>query len=206
MTAGGSASPSTSISLIKQVRHNDPLAWQRLCRVYGPLVYRWARVAGLQDSDAADVGQEVFRTVHTRIGSFEWDDRGGSFRGWLKTITRNKVGDLLRKRSRQPLGPGGSTAWIQQQQQPDIFAEPSLDDGDLPDEPGFDSEQFILQRLLSALRDEFEARTWQAFWLTTIEDRSAAEAAEQLQISPAAVRQAKYRVLRRLRDELEPEK
>ena len=57
---------STSSSLLERARAKDPQAWERLCRVYGPVVYHWARNAGLQDQDAADIGQKVCRTVPVR--------------------------------------------------------------------------------------------------------------------------------------------
>jgi RNA polymerase sigma-70 factor (ECF subfamily) len=50
------------------------------------------------------------------------------------------------------------------------------------------------------LEDEFEESTWQAFWLTVIENRTAPEAAACLEMTPNAVRIAKWRVLSRLRD------
>jgi RNA polymerase sigma-70 factor (ECF subfamily) len=52
------------------------------------------------------------------------------------------------------------------------------------------------------IRGEFEEHTWQAFWLSAVEERSAAEIGSQLHMTAAAVRNAKYKVLHRLRDEL----
>ena len=55
------------------------------------------------------------------------------------------------------------------------------------------------------MRAEFEARTWQAFWLVTVEERSAAGAAQALGMSLGAVGQAKYEEMRRLREGLSGE-
>jgi RNA polymerase sigma-70 factor, ECF subfamily len=52
------------------------------------------------------------------------------------------------------------------------------------------------------VRGEFEERTWQAFWLTAIEERSPATLSTELGMSPASIRQAKSRVLRRLKAEV----
>jgi RNA polymerase sigma-70 factor (ECF subfamily) len=103
-------SSSNSASLIQRVREFDADAWQRLCNIYGPLVYRWVRQSGLHDTDAEDVGQEVFRTVSARIGTFRADRETDTFRGWLWTITRNKIGDSLRRRASQPQTSGGNVA------------------------------------------------------------------------------------------------
>lgn len=186
--------PSTSLSMLERVRHNEAEAWRRLCCVYGPLVYRWARVAGLQDSDAADVGQDVFRTVFDKIGEYDGLRSGATFRGWLRTITKNKVGDFLRRRSHRPAAVGGTTAWHFHEQLPDELS----DDGVVP----LNEEQRLLHRTLATLQVEFEPLTWKAFWMSMMEDLAAAEIADKLGLSAGAVRQAKYRVLRRLKDEL----
>ena len=55
---------------------------------------------------------------------------------------------------------------------------------------------------MNLVRHEFEERTWKAFWQVTVEDRSPAEVAAAMGISANAVRQAKSRVLRRLKEEM----
>jgi RNA polymerase sigma-70 factor, ECF subfamily len=60
----------------------------------------------------------------------------------------------------------------------------------------------LFHRALDMIRAEFEPRTWQAFWQTTIDDRAPKDVAADLGMSPGAVRVAKSRVLHRLREEL----
>jgi RNA polymerase sigma-70 factor (ECF subfamily) len=93
-------SGSTSSSLLERAKSRDPDAWRWLAEFYGPLVYNWARAAGLQPSDAADVAQEVFRSVSVKLADFRHDRTHDSFRGWLWTITRNKVRDYHFQRRR----------------------------------------------------------------------------------------------------------
>ena len=76
---------------------------------------------------------------------------------------------------------------------------PETDD----DETNIVSErQMLARRAAELIRNEFEPRTWQAFWLTAVEQHSAGDAAARLGTTAGAVRQAKYVVLRRLREEL----
>jgi len=56
---------------------------------------------------------------------------------------------------------------------------------------------------LDVLRGEFEDRTWQAFWLTAVQGKPAQEVAAELGLAPGTVRQAKYKILKRLREELD---
>jgi RNA polymerase sigma-70 factor (ECF subfamily) len=188
---------STSSSLLGRVRQQDPGAWIQLTDLYGPVVYQWARNGGLQSSDAADVSQEVFRTVCTRVEMFRRDRSGYSFRGWLWGITRNKLREHFRRRAGQPQGAGGTDAHQR-------FAElaDSLPDDSSQFEPA-DVRADLMQRTLQMLRDEFEDSSWQAFFRMVVQNDSATDIARDLGMTAKAVRQAKFRVLRRLRQELE---
>jgi len=187
---------SISSSRLERVKTRDAEAWQRFCRMYGPLVYTWARRAGLQDPDAADVGQEVFRTVADRIADFRRERPDDTFRGWLWTITRNKIRDHFRAGVNRPETVGGTELQQQLAQLPQ--SEPSSSDGS-GDEP---AEVALVHRAMEAVRGEFEDSTWQCFWRMTVDGHTSAEIAAELGMARSAVRQAKYRVLRRLREEL----
>jgi RNA polymerase sigma-70 factor, ECF subfamily len=195
MTDERSSSTSTQRSLLQRAKGHDPAAWERILALYGPLVLRWCRGWGLQDDDAADVFQEVFQAVAAHLAGFHRDRTGDTFRGWLRTITRNKVNDHYRRREREPAGAGGSEAR-------DRLARVA---GKVPpDEPdGADAaETGLLHRALAMIRGEFEPRTWEAFWRTAVDGRAAADVAAELGMTPGAVRVAKSRVLHRLRTDL----
>jgi RNA polymerase sigma-70 factor, ECF subfamily len=187
-------SESTSASLIEQAREADSGAWRRLSMVYGPLVYRWCRRAGLQDADAADVLQEVFRAVHGGLVTFE-AERGGGFRGWLYGITQHKLADHFRHaRPTQPLATGAD----------ELLAEWRVSDraeGERSQE--MDDLVLVLHAVLEAIRPDFDDHNWQAFERTMLHGQAPMDVAADLQLTPAAVRQAKFRVLRRLRRELD---
>src|SRR4249920_2868123 len=103
-------SPLTRGSLLVQIRDGtNHDAWQEFIKLYGPVVYGFARKRGLQDADAADLMQDVMRSVSTAIGRLDYDRNQGTFRGWLFTITRNKVFSFLSARRIRPQGSGDST-------------------------------------------------------------------------------------------------
>ena len=88
--------PETRPSLLLRLRDpGDGEAWQLFVDLYAPLVYGLARKRGLQDADAADLTQEVFRSVADAVRRLEYDPRKGTFRGWLYTVTRNKIYNFL---------------------------------------------------------------------------------------------------------------
>jgi len=185
---------TTSTSLIKRLQEGESDAWERLCAIYGPLVYRWARLAGLQDQDAADIGQEVFRTVAARIAAFEHERRDATFRGWLWAITHHKLGDHFRRRAGHPEAIGGTSAYESLRRLEDRQQRQDSEDPE--------AEASLMHRALEAARESFDDSTWQAFWRVMVEGHAAADVAADLQMTAQAVRQAKYRVLRRLRADL----
>jgi RNA polymerase sigma-70 factor (ECF subfamily) len=200
--ASGEASSGTSHSLLERAKANDGEAWDRLVGLYGPLVYQWCGRWDLQESDRADVMQQVFQSVASHIGRFRKERPGDSFRGWLRTITRNKVVDHIRRQGREPPGEGGTTAcfrWSQLPEAPVVDGTES-DEGKSGDDAPEVRELFF--RALDLIQAEFEPRTWKAFWMAAVDDRPAKDVAEALSMSPGAVRVAKSRVLQRLREEL----
>jgi RNA polymerase sigma-70 factor, ECF subfamily len=196
-TADGELHPSsaTSRSLLQRARSADAAAWDRLVALYGPLVLHWCRRGGLQDQDAADVFQDVFQAVAAHLGGFRKEHDGDTFRGWLRTITLNKVRDHFRRRGREPGGVGGTDAHRRMAQLP--APHPADEDGDVAA-----AERGLFHRALELIRGEFEERTWQAFWRTTVAGQVPKDVAADLGMSPGAVRVAKSRVLHRLREEL----
>ena len=99
-----SAPSSTSVSLLKRVKDQNPEAWRRLVRLYGPVVFLWCRQAGLTVHDAADVIQDVWMAVARSIADFRRDRPNDSFRGWLRRITQYKIIDRWRKREPSAMG------------------------------------------------------------------------------------------------------
>jgi RNA polymerase sigma-70 factor, ECF subfamily len=189
----GSQDP-TSRSLLLRVKANDQEAWQRLIGLYSPLVSHWCRQWGAAADDLPDLVQEVFASVANGLETYRGPGPAASFRGWLRTIARNTVCDHLRRGP--DLGQGGSEALIRLRELPADADDPSgSSDGDA-------EVAGLYHRALDQVQGQFEERTWQAFWEVAIEDRSPSDVASELGLSPNGVRQAKSRVLRRLREEL----
>ena len=186
---------STSSSLLERVKARDPDAWGRLIDLYTPLIYAWCRQCGLQAEDAADIGQEVFSAVAANPEGFRRDVPGASFRGWLWTITRNKVRDYFRRQKGKAQGQGGTEFQQRLAQVPEHEPE-STATGPVPDNR-------IELRAVELARSGVEERTWQAFWLVTVDGQEPAVVAESLGITVQAVYGAIYRVRRRIRQELD---
>jgi RNA polymerase sigma-70 factor, ECF subfamily len=189
-----SDSSSVSSTLLDQLRSHRPDAWERFVRLYSPIIYRWCRRACLTAEDAADVLQEVLAAVLLYLPDFRRDGPQDSFSGWLATITRNKVRDHFRRRQGKAEARGGTTAQLKMAEIPQSaeLSETSI-------QPDTESSAWISRRVLEMIRVEFEVRTWEAFWRTTVEGQRPANVAQDLMMSVPAVYMAKSRILRRFR-------
>jgi RNA polymerase sigma-70 factor (ECF subfamily) len=186
--------PTTRHSLVLRLRNlDDQAAWAEFVQVYEPLVYRLARGKGLQDADARDLCQEVFRAVAGAIERWDPDPARGRFRAWLFRIARNLLVNFLARQRRQPRGSGHTSV------QELLEAQPA---GDARAEAEFAAEfrRRAFRWAAEQVRAEFADSTWQAFWRTGVDGRPVAEVAAELSLSAGAVYVARSRVLARLRD------
>jgi RNA polymerase sigma-70 factor (ECF subfamily) len=191
--AAGSCDDATSLSLLIRLRGQDRQAWQEFLTLYAPLVVRWCRRRGLADEDTADVAQEVFSRVARSLGQFRKESPEDTLRGWLYRITHREIAEFFRRRD--PLAvPEGGTGVVQRLQQ---HADPR------PPEPeGEEVRQeicYLYQKAVEVVRSEFSDSAWQMFWRTAVDGNPATEVAAEMGTTAAAVRQAKSRVLRRLK-------
>ena len=180
---------STSLSLLERLRQPASQdAWARFVRLYTPLLYYWARRAGLQEADAADLVQDVFTLLVEKLPSFRHDGTG-SFRSWLRTVTLNKWRERSRRAALPVTGDDGTLAGLTT---PDPLEECWE----------ADYRRHLVGQALRLMRAEFHPTTWKACWEHVVSGKSAAEVAAELGLTPGAVRAAKFRVLSRLRQEL----
>ena len=187
---------STDSGLIKGVSDQRESAWASFVEIYSGLIYFWCRKFDLQPSDALDVSQLVFQSVHRAIDQYSPTSNPGSFRAWLFTITKNHALNYLTRTLKGPNARGGSSIQIQLLNQPESIDEASLSSSRVS------SELEEVASILERVKSESDTKTWKCFWLMAMEQHSAAEVAEILEMQPAAVRQAKYRITKLLREQL----
>jgi RNA polymerase sigma-70 factor (ECF subfamily) len=188
-----SAKDPTSTSLLRRAVAREADAWERIVIIYSPLVRHWCRQAGIPDRDIPDLSQDVFAAVSKSLGRFQAERPGTTFRAWMRGIARHKLQHYYQDRG-EPAA-GGTDAQMRLQQ----IATPS-NDLEISEAPA--EVAGVYHRAVNLVRGEFEERTWNAFWRVVIEDQSPTEVAEEMGITANAVRQAKSRVLRRLREEM----
>lgn len=191
-----SRSITASTSLVRRVKSQDQDAWRRLVRIYGPLVYRWARKTGLQAADAEDIVGEVFADLVRDVGRFQKDGEPHSFRRWLHTITSRKLLKHLHKASSRPAPRGGTTAHFGLQ---GVAAQ-----ADAGENPEMQEEiDWVRQHAMKILQGDHKPEHWQVFRRVVLEGHTPAEVAKAIGMTVWAVYKVRSRVLHRLRTELD---
>lgn len=178
----------TSSSLLLQLRMpgKDVAAWDRFVRLYTPFLAHCLKPLSLQPADAADLLQDVFLLLYQKLPEFNYD-RKQSFRAWLKTVLLNKWRDWQKGRSLRN-------------------CERLADLADVDSLAVFEEEEYrryLVKRALEVMQADFQPTTWQACWQIVVQGRPAAEVAAELGLSLNAVYAANYRVLHRLRQDLD---
>ncbi|MEM8735038.1 MAG: sigma-70 family RNA polymerase sigma factor [Planctomycetota bacterium] len=163
-------------------------SWGAFVDRYAPTVFAWAERAGLQESDAADVTQEVLLKLLDQMRSFEYQSSRGSFRSWLKTITVNAARDVGRKMAKRK----GSDAGLSGVAAPDPWDELAL----RMDE---EYERELVTQASQLVESRVTEKSWRAYQLTAIENLPAADVASQLGIKVTDVYVAKSRVIQNIR-------
>ena len=185
-------SQATPVSLLARLRVTQGFEdWARFVKLFTPVIFRIGKRAGLSADDAIDLTQDVFVVLARTLPNFEYDS-SKSFRGWLYTITRNK----LRENARGKRLP---TCHLSEEMM-------SILGDDSEEFMGLEAREYrqmIVARALRLMKQQFSSTTWKACWEHLVSGRTAADVGEELGISPGAVYVAKSRVLKRLRDELE---
>jgi RNA polymerase sigma factor (sigma-70 family) len=181
---------STPPSLLQRARDQDAAAWHLLVEWASDAVLACCRQAELQDADRDEVFQEVFRRAWQHLGTFE---RRTSFRKWVYSIARTQVIDLFRARKRHD---DLLARFIDHHPPAAEAADPASDVSDA-NEIG----QAIQIWLRQTKHLHHGDTGFRAFYRTAVDGLTSPEAGAELGISEVAVRQHKFRWLKRMRQE-----
>ena len=187
--------PETRASLILRLRDSgDVAAWEEFVAIYRPVIVRLAVARGLQHSDADDLAQEVLLSVARSVPDWECDPQRALFRTWLGRVVRNAALNALSRR-KPDRGAEGASAFVLINGK----AAEGCDDSAVLD---LEWRREAFRWAADQIRDEFQPKTWEAFWLTTVDKLSAAEAAKQTGKSIGAVYVARSRVMARFQEQV----
>ena len=161
---------------------------------YGKAVNRYL-LAALCDSDAADELSQEF-ALGLVSGAFQQvSPERGRFRDWLFRIARNTILNFLTRHKQWQVSSGNSDV----RRLIEDLAEPDRDSSVFFE---LEYRREVFRWAANQIRPEFRGPTWEAFWLTGVENLSVEEVSKRLQLSCGAIYAARSRVMRRIQEKV----
>ena len=189
----------TRSSLIQRLKATiNGESWEEFFHTYWELIYNVARRAGLSEADAQDIVQETVLKVHNSLDRFEYNRKRGTFKGWLRTVTRSRLNDFFKKQQRrpalnQPLEPAGDELQ-------------DLEDPKGPEiEKIWDEEwsKNLIHSALNRTKKLTSPKQFQIFKCHYIDEWTVRETCRTLGVNAAQVYMAKQRVGKIFREAIE---
>lgn len=187
MAAQEALFPPTSLTMIDALADPNSPRWEQFARIYGPIVFTLARRAGLNEQESEEVVAAVMSGFSQRMRSeFHVDYSRGSFRSYLRTVTRNEIGNVRKRRRRAGVPLDG------------VDVPSDVDD---PVRHWSDVER--RERLAECLRrlrtsGEIAPRELEAFEMFALREIPAADVAARLDIPAKRIYSIKHETIRRL--------
>ena len=198
MTQTSMASPRedlipTRYSLLSRLQNwDDDESWRNFFDTYWRLIYNAALKSGLSEAEAQDVVQETVICVAKDIEKFKRDRAQGSFKGWLRNLTRWRIRDQLRKRLPKTIETNDSTQLDGQQ--------PTLEDvagstgSELEVRWDKEWQENLFDAAVDRVKRQVKEEQFQMFDLYVMKKWSAGKVAETLGVSSGQVYLAKHRI------------
>jgi len=189
----------TRSSLIQRLKATiNGESWEEFFHTYWELIYNVARRAGLSEADAQDIVQETILKVHNSLDRFEYNRKRGTFKGWLRTVTRSRLNDFFKKQQRRP--------GLNQPLEETADELQNLEDPEGPEiEKIWDEEwnRNLIQAALSRTKKLSSPKQFQIFKCHYIDEWTVRETCRTLGVNAAQVYMAKQRVGKIFREAVE---
>ncbi len=193
----------TRQSLLSRLRNlGDQAGWQDFFETYWRLIYGVGRKSGLSDAEAQDLVQETMLVVVRHMPEFRYDPAKGSFKGWLHSVIRSRLGEHWRKAnaSARINAPAGETdSRIGTDFLNSIPAEAT---GGLDEVWQAEWEQNLLENALRKVKSETSPKQYLIFSMAVLKEVPLRIIAEKLDVNYAQIYLAKHRVGKAVRTEL----
>ena len=189
----------TRSSLIQRLKATiNGESWEEFFHTYWELIYNVARRAGLPEADAQDIVQETILKVHNSLDHFEYNRKRGTFKGWLRTVTRSRLNDFFKKQQRRPA--------LNQPFEEAADELQNLEDPEGPEiEKIWDEEwnRNLIQAALSRTKKLSSPKQFQIFKCHYIDEWTVRETCRTLGVNAAQVYMAKQRIGKIFREAVE---
>ena len=191
----------TRYSLLSRLEdRGDQESWRDFFDTYWRLIYSVAIKSGLTEAEAQDVVQETIISVARDIHKFKRDRSLGSFKGWLRNLTRWRIADQLRKRTRASWGDASNTVADPPRPDPAEIPDPAGATADIAWEEEWQAN--LLKAALEKIKPRIKEEHYQIFDLYVLKQWPVGNVARVLGVNVGLVYLVKYRISALLKKEV----
>ena len=191
----------TRYSLLSRLQNwDDQESWKEFFDTYWRLIYAVAIKSGLTETEAQDVVQETVICVARHLKKFKRDRSLGSFKGWLRNITRWRIADQLRKRVGQERRAESDA--INDAPIPDLEQIPDPSSGRLDSIWEHEWEANLFEAAVQRVKQQVKEEQFQMFDLYVTKGWPVLKVARTLGVSAGRVYLAKHRVAALIKKEV----
>jgi RNA polymerase sigma factor (sigma-70 family) len=193
----------TRRTLLTRLRDcQDQAGWREFFDTYWRLIYKVARNSGLPDAEAQDVVQTTFIYLVRRMPNFRYDRARGSFKSWLRVVTRSRIHVYWRREK--------ANAKLRHEPR-DAESDGGADLVELQPDPAGDAldeiwqrewEANLLSQAFARLRSSVSSQHLLIFRLSTMGELPLTQVAKKLGVSLAQIYLARHRVGKLFRAEV----
>jgi RNA polymerase sigma factor (sigma-70 family) len=182
----------TRQSLLSRLRGwQDQAGWREFFDTYWRLIYNVARKSGLADAEAQDVVQNTFIYLARRMPDFHYDRARGSFKSWLRVVTRSRIQIFWRKQK-------ADEKFIHEPRlyatSDDVEAHPDASADALDEVWQREWEENLVNTALRRVRAKVSSQQLLIFRLSTLGELPLPQVARKLGVNLAQVYLARHRV------------
>jgi RNA polymerase sigma-70 factor, ECF subfamily len=184
--ASGDGAEPTDLDLVRRIKSGDEGAFEQMVKRYHARVYSLSYGVLRNAEDAEETTQDTFLTLHRKIGTF---DESKKFFSWFYRVALNQA--YSRARRRRP-----ATTTLVEEFLPKFSADGHIASPDLPDWSASIEDGAIARDLANRageFMNELPPTYRDVIWMYDVEEMSATDIAETLEISMPAFKSRLHR-------------
>ena len=187
-------SKTTHVSWLDELRESPQSdAWRQFVAIYSPYIDSYLSGLGVRPTDIGDIRQEAMRVVVEQLPRFEHNRRKGAFRAWLRLVVANRLRSTRRSNAREQ-------RWVREPAYTELAEQLVDPSSDLSRKWDEEHDRHVVHCLLEVVSDKFRGKTMTTFRRVVLNQESPCDVAKDLGMTVNAVRIARARVLRALRE------
>lgn len=191
----------TRRTLIDRLRDKDDhQSWNQFFATYSKLIYGFALRTGLTKEEAQEVVQETVISFSKNAEEYQYDPEKGSFKSWLLKLTRWRIQDQFRRRSRDPIL--DSAEPYEDAGKADSTYMRDIQEADFRTLWEEEWRENVLAVAIDRVKKVADPRHYQAFELYVLRNMSASVVQERLRIGRGLLYVYKHRISKMIQREI----